>query len=267
METPDYNYLDSLNPQQREAVTYCDGPSLVIAGAGSGKTRVLTYKIVHLLRLGFEPQRILALTFTNKAAREMKERISALVGPRVASRLWMGTFHSIFLRMLRAHTDRIGFRNGFTIYDSTDSKSLIKLIIRELALDEKVYKASTIASVISNAKNAMMSPAQYAAEYGEADRRAKRPMTARIFEIYCKRCRTSNAMDFDDILYYTNLLLHDNEDIRDYYREFFRYVLVDEYQDTNFAQHLIVSQLAEAAQRSAWWAMTHRASTPSAEPT
>ncbi len=167
MESPDYNYLDSLNPQQRAAVEYCEGPSLVIAGAGSGKTRVLTYKVVHLLRHGLSPDRILALTFTNKAAREMKNRIAPLVGHHTASRLWMGTFHSIFLRMLRRHADRIGFKSGFTIYDAADTKSLIKLIIRELALDDKLYKASSIASTISNAKNAMMTPEQYAANYGD----------------------------------------------------------------------------------------------------
>ena len=244
MESPDYNYLDSLNPQQRAAVEYCEGPSLVIAGAGSGKTRVLTYKVVHLLRHGLSPDRILALTFTNKAAREMKNRIAPLVGHHTASRLWMGTFHSIFLRMLRRHADRIGFKSGFTIYDAADTKSLIKLIIRELALDDKLYKASSIASTISNAKNAMMTPEQYAANYGDQDRKARRAMTSRIFEMYCQRCKAANAMDFDDILFYTNILLKDNEDVRDYYREQFRYILVDEYQDTNFAQHLIVSQIS-----------------------
>ncbi len=224
---------------------YCDGPSLVIAGAGSGKTRVLTYKIVHLMRHGIAPDRILALTFTNKAAREMKNRIAPLVGYQAASRLWMGTFHSIFLRMLRRHADRIGFRSGFTIYDSDDTKSLIKLIIRELCLDDKVYKASAVASTISNAKNAMMTPEQYAASYGDRDRKARRPMIARIFEIYRRRCKAANVMDFDDILFYTNVLFRENEDVRDYYRDQFRYVLVDEYQDTNFAQHLIVSQIVK----------------------
>ena len=156
----DYNYLEQLNPQQRAAVEYCDGPALVIAGAGSGKTRVLTYKIVHLLRLGIEPYRILALTFTNKAAREMKSRISQVVGERVASRLWMGTFHSIFLRILRRHADEIGYKSGFTIYDSADSKNLVKQIVKELGLDEKQYKAASVAAQISNAKNEMMTPVQ-----------------------------------------------------------------------------------------------------------
>lgn len=241
----DYTYLSELNPQQRVAVEYCEGPSLVIAGAGSGKTRVLTYKIVHLLRLGIEPYRLLALTFTNKAAREMKSRISQVVGEKIASRIWMGTFHSIFLRILRRHADAIGFKNGFTIYDAADSKSLIKHIIKELGLDDKQYKASSVATVISNAKNAMMTPAQYHEAYYDNDRRAKRPMISRIFEIYRQRCISSNAMDFDDILFYMNILLRDNPDICRHYRDFFRFILVDEYQDTNFAQHLVVSQLAK----------------------
>lgn len=240
-----YNYLEDLNPQQRAAVEYCDGPELVIAGAGSGKTRVLTYKIVHLLRLGMEPYRILALTFTNKAAREMETRISDVVGPKAASKIWMGTFHSVFLRILRRHADVIGFKSGFTIYDSTDSRSLIKHIVKELGLDEKQYKPASIAAQISNAKNAMMTPEQYKGEYYDADRRAKRPMIWRIFDLYVQRCHASNAMDFDDILFYMNILLRDNEDIRRHYQEFFRYILVDEYQDTNFAQHLVVSQLAK----------------------
>lgn len=241
-----YNYLDFLNPQQREAVTYKDGPALVIAGAGSGKTRVLTYKIVDLLSAGYEPYRILALTFTNKAAREMKERIEKLTGPKVSSKLWMGTFHSMFLRILRHHAPLIGFKEGFTIYDTTDSRSLVKMIIKELALDDKAYKPAAVFGDISNAKNAMISPAQYQLDKDnyEKDRRAKRPMTGKIYEIYCQRCRTANAMDFDDILYYMNLLLRDNPDVRRHYQEFFRYILVDEYQDTNFAQHLIVNQLA-----------------------
>lgn len=244
-EEINYNYLDLLNEQQRAAVTYCEGPSLVIAGAGSGKTRVLTYKIVDLLRRGFEPYRIMALTFTNKAAREMKERICNIVSPSIAQRLWMGTFHSIFLRILRHHTELIGFKPSFTIYDTNDSRSLIKIIIKELDLDEKIYKPTTIAATISNAKNAMISPEQYHNEYYDMDRRAQRPMTSRIFTIYSERCRLANAMDFDDILVYMNLLLRDNPEIRRHYQEFFRYILVDEYQDTNFAQHLIISQLSD----------------------
>ena len=246
MDDIKFNYLDLLNPQQRAAVEYKDGPSLVIAGAGSGKTRVLTYKIVDLLNAGYEPYRILALTFTNKAAKEMKERITALTGPRVASRLWMGTFHSMFLRILRHHAPLVGFKEGFTIYDTTDSRSLVKMIVKELALDDKVYKPAVVHSAISNAKNAMISPEQYLRDRDlyEADRRAKRPMIGKIYEIYRNRCLAANAMDFDDILFYMNLLLRDNPDVCRHYQEFFRYILVDEYQDTNFAQHLIVHQLA-----------------------
>lgn len=239
------NYLEELNPQQRSAVEYCDGPQLVIAGAGSGKTRVLTYKIVHLLANGYEPYRILALTFTNKAAREMKERIEKLAGHAVASRLWMGTFHSIFARILRTHSDRIGYRRDFTIYDSADSKSLIKSIIKDMQLDDKIYKANTVQSAISMAKNALMSAEAYAMDSNlmEADRRAKRPLIYAIYKAYRDRCFAAGAMDFDDLLYYTNLLLRDNPDIKAHYREFFRYILVDEYQDTNFAQHVIISEL------------------------
>jgi DNA helicase-2/ATP-dependent DNA helicase PcrA len=252
METSNpYNYLDLLNEQQREAVVYKDGPSLVIAGAGSGKTRVLTYKIVDLLRNGFEPYRIMALTFTNKAAREMKERITAIVGEKISSRLWMGTFHSVFLRILRSHAEVLGYKPGFTIYDAADSKSLVKLIVKDLDLDEKVYKPAALASAISNAKNAMVTPDQYILDRDnyENDRRAKRPLTGQIYKMYCERCKVANAMDFDDILVNINLLLRDYPDICRHYQEFFRYILVDEYQDTNFAQHLIVSQLAGTANR------------------
>lgn len=239
-----YNYLDDLNPQQRAAVEYCDGPELVIAGAGSGKTRVLTYKIMHLIRCGVEPHRILALTFTNKAAGEMKERVSKVVGEQVAARIRMGTFHSVFLRILRMHADRIGYKSGFTIYDSADTKSLIKLIIKEQGLDEKQYKPSSVASQISNAKNAMLTPEMYRGQYYNADRKSKRPMLSLIYAEYARRCRMANAMDFDDILFNMNMLLRDNEDVAQNYRQYFRYILVDEYQDTNFAQHVIVSQLA-----------------------
>ncbi len=240
-----YNYLDFLNPQQRAAVEYKDGPSLIIAGAGSGKTRVLTYKIVDLLANGYEPYRIMALTFTNKAAREMKDRMGNLVPFNVSSRLWMGTFHSLFLRILRSHTELLGFKPGFTIYDTSDSKSLIKLIVKDMQLDDKIYKTSTLLSEISNAKNAMISPEQYLddKDIAEANKRARRPMTGAVYLAYTKRCKKANAMDFDDILFYMNLLLHNNPDIRRHYQEFFKYILVDEYQDTNFAQHMIVSQL------------------------
>ncbi len=246
MSDINYNYLDLLNDQQRDAVVYKDGPALVIAGAGSGKTRVLTYKIVDLLRAGYEPWRILALTFTNKAAREMKERITDVVGERVASRLKMGTFHSVFLRILRQHAEEIGFKPSFTIYDTSDSRSLLKSIIKEMQLDEKVYKPATIHSVISNAKNALIDAEQYIQDSDNynADKKAKRPMTGQIFKAYCERCKRADAMDFDDILVYMNILLRDFPDIRRHYQEFFRYILVDEYQDTNFSQHLIISQLS-----------------------
>lgn len=246
MQEPNYNYLDLLNPQQRAAVEYSDGPSLVIAGAGSGKTRVLTYKIVDLISHGYEPYRILALTFTNKAAREMKDRIAGVAGEKVASRLWMGTFHSVFLRILRKHAELLGYKSNFTIYDTSDSKSVVKTIVRDLGLDEKIYKPATLAGIISNAKNALISAEQYARDpdFRNADRRANRPLTAEIFRRYTERCHMADAMDFDDILFNMNLLLRDHDEIRRHYSEFFRYILVDEYQDTNFAQHLIISQLA-----------------------
>lgn len=241
------NYLDQLNEQQRAAVEYCDGPQLVIAGAGSGKTRVLTYKIVHLLNLGIQPHRIMALTFTNKAAREMRERIETLVGHETASRLWMGTFHSIFSRLLRINADRLGFKHDFTIYDANDSKSLIKLIVKEMELDDKVYKPSSLQSNISNVKNSLISPYDYERHKGlrDADESAGRPLTYEIYKTYWNRCRVAGAMDFDDLLFYTNILLRDNPDVLEKYQDSFKYVLVDEYQDTNFAQHLILLQLTK----------------------
>ena len=245
------NYLEKLNEQQRAAVEYCDGPQLVIAGAGSGKTRVLTYKIVHLLHQGFEPWRIMALTFTNKAAREMRERIEPLAGPKVAAQLWMGTFHSIFSRILRRNAELIGFKPDFTIYDQSDSRSLIKLIVKDMGLDDKVYKPATIQTQISNAKNALISPEDYARNPAlvSADRDAQRPQTAAIYKAYWNRCRIAGAMDFDDLLFYTNLLLRDHPDVLERYQEFFKYILVDEYQDTNFSQHLIVHQLSKRYNR------------------
>ncbi|MCH5246267.1 MAG: UvrD-helicase domain-containing protein [Muribaculaceae bacterium] len=239
-------YLSQLNEAQRKAVEYLDGPALVIAGAGSGKTRVLTYKIVHLIKQGYDPRRILALTFTNKAAREMRERIVPLVGDEVASKLWMGTFHSIFARILRYNAEAIGFNSNFTIYDAADSRSLLKIIIREMGLDEKTYKVTTVASAISTAKNALILPKMYAADKSLMDYDAKvnRPMTVKIYENYQLRCRVAGAMDFDDLLVYTNLLFRDNPEIAQRYRDFFQYILVDEYQDTNFAQNLIVTTLA-----------------------
>ncbi|MDE7031778.1 MAG: UvrD-helicase domain-containing protein, partial [Muribaculaceae bacterium] len=244
------DYLSKLNEPQQQAVTWLDGPELVIAGAGSGKTRVLTYKIVHLLAHGYEPWRIMALTFTNKAAREMRERIEQLAGSEIAGKLWMGTFHSIFARILRVNADKIGYRSDYTIYDSADSKSLVKMIIKDMNLDEKLYKPAAVLSSISMAKNALISPEAYMADRDimEADRRARRPETAAIYRHYCDRCHVNNAMDFDDLLYNTNVLLRDNPDILRHYQEYFRYILVDEYQDTNFAQHLIVSQLCSATE-------------------
>lgn len=244
---PDNNYLSQLNDQQRAAVEYLGGPQLVIAGAGSGKTRVLTYKIVHLLANGYEPSRILALTFTNKAAREMRERITALTGERTASRLWMGTFHSIFSRILRQNADMIGYSKNYTIYDTADSKSLVKMIIKDLELDEKVYKASTVQHTISWAKNNLISPEAYSAdrELMASDMRSRRPRMAEIYKGYVARCHVADAMDFDDLLYNTAVLLRDNPRVLQHYREFFRYVLVDEYQDTNFAQNYIMTMLTK----------------------
>ena len=238
-------YLSELNKSQREAVLYCDGPSLVIAGAGSGKTRVLTYKIAWLLNNGLPPYSILALTFTNKAAREMKARIAGIVGENTAQRLWMGTFHSIFSRILRKEAARIGFSSNFTIYDATDSKNLIKTIIKEMQLDDKTYRPGWIQSRISNAKNALITSEAYTQnkELVESDIRANVPLVREIYKRYQNRCRQSGAMDFDDLLLYTNILFRDNPEVLDSYRSFFRYILVDEYQDTNFAQHLIVQRL------------------------
>ena len=245
------DYLDELNESQRAAVLYNEGPSLVIAGAGSGKTRVLTYKIAYLLDNGYEPWSILALTFTNKAAREMKERISRAVGTEKAKYLWMGTFHSIFARILRTEAAALGYSSNFTIYDSSDSKSLIKSLLKELNLDEKVYKPGLIQSRISNAKNHLISAQAYAAsgEFFRSDSEAKIPAMRDIYIRYCERCKQSDAMDFDDLLVNTYLLFKNHPDICEKYADRFRYVLVDEYQDTNFAQHSIVLQLTSKHQR------------------
>jgi len=232
-------------------VEYCDGVSLVIAGAGSGKTRVLTHKIAYLLSMGYSPYSILALTFTNKAAAEMKSRIATMVGQDIASRIWAGTFHSIFLRILRPYANRLGFPTDFTIYDSSDSRSLITTIIKDMKLDDKVYKPRSIASIISRAKNALITPSAYATnrEIVEDDYRAKRPATKDIYRAYFERCHRAGAMDFDDILLYTNILFRDNPDVVEHYGNVFRYVLVDEYQDVNFAQHLIVKQIVKQCKR------------------
>ena len=241
------DYIEELNEGQRNAVLYNDGPSLVIAGAGSGKTRVLTYKIAYLLENGYQPWNILALTFTNKAAREMKERIARQMGPERARHLWMGTFHSMFLRILHVEAGHIGFTSQFTIYDTADSKSLIRSIIKEMGLDEKVYKPGMVQARISNAKNHLVSPAGYAnnKEAYEGDRAAKVPALRDIYQRYWECCRRADAMDFDDLLFYTFLLFRDHPEVLARYQEQFRYILVDEYQDTNFAQHSIVLQLAK----------------------
>lgn len=240
-------YLDQLNPSQREAVEYIDGASLVIAGAGSGKTRVLTYKIAYLLSKGVPPHSILALTFTNKAAREMKERIGKLTDPEATRRLWMGTFHSIFARILRYEAEHLGFPSDFTIYDSTDSKSLIKSIIKEMQLDDKLYRPGMVQSRISNAKNALVTYKAYeqSKELVEGDIKNRIPLIREIYKRYQMRCFQAGAMDFDDLLLQTNILFRDHPSVLNKYRSFFQYVLVDEYQDTNFAQHLIVLRLSE----------------------
>lgn len=243
--------LNDLNESQRKAVEYIDGPSLVIAGAGSGKTRVLTYKIAYLLQQGVKPWSIMALTFTNKAAREMKERIGKLVGQELAQHLYMGTFHSIFSRILRAEAQHIGFTNNFTIYDESDSRSLIKTIVKEMGLDEKVYKPASVHSRISMAKNNLMSADNYARDKDlyQADQRAKMPRVGDIFFTYVQRCQQANAMDFDDLLTLTFKLFQEHEDIRKKYADRFDFLLVDEYQDTNHAQMRIVMQLCKEKER------------------
>ncbi|MCD8030259.1 MAG: UvrD-helicase domain-containing protein [Bacteroides sp.] len=241
------NFIDELNESQCEAVLYNDGPSLVIAGAGSGKTRVLTYKIAYLLESGYEPWSILALTFTNKAAREMKERIAQVVGQKRARLLWMGTFHSVFSRILRGEADKLGFPSHFTIYDTADSRSLIRTLIKEMGLDEKIYRPGNVQSRISNTKNHLVAPSEYASnkEAYEADCAAGMPAIREIYSRYWQRCRQSGAMDFDDLLMNTYILFRDFPEVLERYRRQFRYILVDEYQDTNFAQHRIVLQLSQ----------------------
>ena len=241
------SYLNELNDAQRAAVEYNEGPQLVIAGAGSGKTRVLTYKIAYLLEHGIHAGNILALTFTNKAAREMKSRIASLVGEQVARYLWMGTFHSICTRILRQEAELIGYTRDFTIYDTTDSKSVIKHIVKDMQLDEKVYKPNVVLSRISLAKNQLLSPTSYSSnrEYTMQDRFARIPEVSRIYSEYNRRLKACNALDFDDLLFMTNTLFKNNDDVLRKYQEYFRYILVDEYQDTNYSQYLIVKRLAE----------------------
>jgi len=245
------DFLSQLNDSQREATVYNEGPSLVIAGAGSGKTRVLTYKIAYLLQQGIAPWNILALTFTNKAAREMKNRIGALIGEEVAARLWMGTFHSIFARILRREADKIGCKSDFTIYDAQDSQNLVKAIIKENELDDKIYKPSIVHSRISQAKNAVITPEVYASDHEliDDDVRNRREQTAAIYSKYWNRCRAAGALDFDDLLLLTYILFRDHPEALDRYRNQFRFVLVDEYQDTNLVQHEIVRRLTDEHHR------------------
>ncbi|MGM0406874.1 MAG: ATP-dependent helicase [Bacteroidota bacterium] len=242
-----YNYLDDLNDAQKKAVINYKGPSLVIAGAGSGKTRVLTYRITHLLAQGIPAYQVLALTFTNKAAAEMKSRIAKIIGPEVAKYLWMGTFHSVFARILRSEAEKLGYTSNYTIYDTIDSKNLIKKIIKELGLDDKAYKPGEIYGRISSAKNNLITAKAYASNQQIIiqDQKSKRPRVAEIFMMYSNRCKKADAMDFDDLLLNTNILFRDFPDILEKYQNKFKYILVDEYQDTNFAQYLIIKKLAE----------------------
>ncbi|MBL7883009.1 MAG: UvrD-helicase domain-containing protein, partial [Bacteroidia bacterium] len=242
------NYLEELNPVQRKAVECTEGPVMIIAGAGSGKTRVLTYRIAHLMEKGVDSFNILSLTFTNKAAREMKERIGKIVGDSEAKNLWMGTFHSVFARILRSEAEKIGYPSNFTIYDTDDSKSLIKTILKEQGLDDKSYKPSSVLARISAAKNNLISAQQYLnnAQIQEEDRMAVKPKMGIIYEQYSKRCFKAGAMDFDDLLFNTNILLRDFPAVLHKYQHKFKYILVDEYQDTNFSQYVIVKQLAAA---------------------
>ncbi len=240
------SYLEELNDVQREAVTKTDGPVMVLAGAGSGKTRVLTYRIIHLIDSGIDPFNILSLTFTNKAAREMKKRIGSLVGESLAKSLWMGTFHSVFAKILRFEADKIGYPPNFTIYDMDDSKSLLKTIIKELKLDDKVYKPSLVQRRISAAKNGLINAIEYQKETTifNDDLQAKKPLIGKIYDIYEKRCFRAGAMDFDDLLFKTNILLKQHSDVLLKYQDKFRYILVDEFQDTNFSQSNILKMLA-----------------------
>ena len=238
--------LNDLNEPQREAVTTIEGPVMVIAGAGSGKTRALTYRVAYMIQEGIDPFSIMALTFTNKAAREMKERIMQLVNASDARNVWMGTFHSIFARILRIEAEKIGFTPNFSIYDTDDSKTLITQILKDLNIDTKVYPPKQVLSRISSAKSSLYSPEDYAndADIQEADRKSNKPLIAQLFKLYNDRLHRANAMDFDDILYFTNILLRDNPDVLYKYQNHFKFILVDEYQDTNYAQYLIVKRIA-----------------------
>ncbi|HEY4788759.1 MAG TPA: UvrD-helicase domain-containing protein, partial [Bacteroidales bacterium] len=241
------DYLNELNDVQREAVVHTKGPSLIIAGAGSGKTRVLTYRIAHLLNQGINPRSILALTFTNKAAREMKERIGHLVGDNLARNLWMGTFHSIFARILRNESQALGYPSTFTIYDTQDSKNAVRQIIKSMNLDEQIYKPGEVFSRISSAKNNLITPQAYVSNPRamEADKVARRPQQADIYREYAVRCYKAGVMDFDDLLLNTNILFRDFAEVLQKYQRMFQFILVDEYQDTNYAQYLIIKKLAQ----------------------
>lgn len=247
----DLSFLDDLNDAQRSAVEYVDGPSLVIAGAGSGKTRVLTYKIAYLLATGMQPWEVMALTFTNKAAREMKERIANIVGTDAARYLRMGTFHSLFSRILRTEAHAIGFTSSYTIYDDSDSKSLVKSVIKDLALNDKVYKPAEVYNRISAAKNRLMTAEMYADDpyVTTRDREDKMPDMGNIYKVYQTRCKASNAMDFDDLLLNTYNLFNEHKDILEKYANGLRFILVDEYQDTNYAQQCIIEQLTSLHQK------------------
>lgn len=240
------NYLNDLNESQQQAVINTEGPSLVIAGAGAGKTRVLTYRIAHLLNNGVPANKILALTFTNKAAKEMKERVAKIVSPEIARYLWMGTFHSIFARILRMEGDKLGYKSNYTIYDTSDAKSLIRSIIKDLSLDDNIYKPGVIASRISGAKNNLVTASMYASDLSmnEYDRASRMPLLADVYKTYASRCFKANAMDFDDLLLNTNILFRDFPEVLDSYQKKITYILVDEYQDTNYSQYLIVKKLA-----------------------
>jgi DNA helicase-2/ATP-dependent DNA helicase PcrA len=243
-------FLNQLNDIQRQAVEAKDGPSLIVAGAGSGKTRVLTYRIAYLLASGVPPWNILSLTFTNKAAKEMKERIATIVGADLAGSLWMGTFHSIFSKILRIEAERLGYPPAFTIYDTADSKSLLKSIIKDLKLDDKAYNVGGVLSRISMAKNNLVTAEAYKGNQSaiETDRMSKRPEIYKIYQLYAMRCRKAGAMDFDDLLLNTNILFRDYPDVLEKYQNKFKYILVDEYQDTNFAQYLIIKKLSQQHQ-------------------
>ena len=241
------NFINELNSSQQEAVINTEGPSLVIAGAGSGKTRVLTYRIAQLLSQGVPAYKILALTFTNKAAREMQKRIAELVGQEIAANLWMGTFHSIFSKILRFEAEKLGYTSSYTIYDTQDSKNMIKTIVKDMKLDDKIYKPSTILGRISMAKNNLIVAQSYAqsSRILSEDTASKRPLLGEIYKQYQQRCKQSDTMDFDDLLLQTNILFRDFPDILTKYQQKFNYILVDEYQDTNYAQYLIVKKLSD----------------------